>query len=336
MNILGINYIFHDTSVCIVADGELVVAIEEERLTRKKHTQEFPYHSINACLRRARLSAADIGHIAVSVQPEKMISEKLSYAARLNGSAHTFMSYEFDRCHARHVKFWSWFHSTWPTSRTQPKVHFVEHHAAHAEGSYYVSPYRRAALLSLDGWGEWTTTWLGYADESGIRPLGESVFPHSTSLFYSAATECCGFQQNYYEGKTMGLAPTGDATRFYDDVNRMIDITASGEVRLDMSWFEFEALGGRLCGEKFHRVFGSPRVGNAAIESHHRDVAAAFQLVLEEKAIALCGVLERSTDAEHLVLGGGVALNSVMNGRLLRETRFRDIYVMPGAGDNGT
>lgn len=336
MNILGLNYIFHDTSACIVADGELVVAIEEERLTRKKHTQAFPHAAIKACLKQARLSFEDIDHIAVSVQPEKRLVEKMSYAARLNGTARSFIAYEFDRPEARHIAFWSWFHECWPSSRRAPEVHFIEHHVAHAAGSYYVSPWNKAALLSVDGWGEWTTTWLGAALDSEVRTISESMFPHSLGLFYSAATEFCGFKPNYDEGKTMGLAPTGDAARFYSDVDSMVEVTRDGRLQLDMSWFAFEALGGALCSEKFYSRFGAPRRDKGPIERRHRDVAAAFQRVLEDRAISLCRVLEQSTDAEHLVVGGGVALNSVMNGRILRETRFRDLYVMPGAGDNGT
>lgn len=336
MNILGLNYIFHDTSACVVRDGELVVAVEEERLTRRKHTQSFPHESIKSCFRHAKLSYAQIDHIAVSVQPEKSFTEKLSYAARLNGRASSFIEYEFDRPEARHLAFWSWFHAHWPSEQRAPQVHFIEHHVAHAAGSYYVSPWRKAALLSMDGWGEWTTTWLGYAVESDVVRVNESFFPHSLGLFYSAATEFCGFKPNYDEGKTMGLAPTGDASRFYREVNSMVSVSRSGEVHIDLSWFDFDVPGRALCGEKFYSRFGAARKGKEPIEQRHKDIAAAFQRVLEDKAIDLCGVLEQSTDAEHLVVAGGVALNSVMNGRLLRETRFRDIYVMPGAGDNGT
>lgn len=336
MNILGINYIYHDTSACILRDGALVVAIEEERLTRKKHTQEFPHRSILACLHHARLSYADINHIAVSVEPAKWVSEKLSYAANLQGQAARFIDYEFDRLRDRHVVFWSWIHAAWPDPAHRPEIHFVEHHLSHAAGSYYVSPWRKAALLSVDGWGEWTTTWLGHAVDDDITCIGESCFPHSLGEFYSAATEFCGFRTNYDEGKTMGLAPTGNAERFYHDVSSMVEIDPSGRVSIDMSWFDYAALGGRLCGEKFISRFGRPRLANGPIEQHHKDVAATFQRVLEERVLELCDVLRRSTDAEHLVIAGGVALNSVMNGRILKEKRFRDLYVMPGAGDNGT
>jgi carbamoyltransferase len=336
MNVLGINYIFHDTAACIVSNGDLVVAIEEERLSRKKHSQEFPQAAINACLRYAKLHTNDVDHIAISVQPGKMISDKLSYAARLNGSSTSFISYEFDRLQARHLTFWSWFHRTWPSEGRCPKVHFIDHHAAHAEGSYFISPWRKAALGSIDGWGEWTTTWLGFADGFVIHRVNESVFPHSLGLFYSAATEFCGFKPNYDEGKTMGLAPTGESGHYYRDVNSMVEIGPLGQLQVDMSWFDYGALDGGLCSQKFYSRFGSPRTKTEPIAKNHRDIAAAFQRVLEEKALALCRVLEQSTDAENIVLAGGVALNSVMNGRILRETRFKDVYVMPGAGDNGT
>jgi carbamoyltransferase len=336
VNILGINYIFHDTSACIVSDGDLVAAMEEERLTRKKHTTEFPRRAIAACLRQAKLSVADIDHIAVSVQPEKMLSEKLAYAARLKAAARSFLAYEFDRPEARHITFWTWLYESWPAGQPAPEVSFIEHHIAHAAGSYFLCPWEKAALLSVDGWGEWTTTWLGTAVDLEVRKIAASVFPHSLGMFYSAATQFCGFRPNYDEGKTMGLAPTGDADRFYRDVSSMIEITPAGQVHLDMSWFAFEGLDEGLCSEKLHSRLGTPRKQRGPIEQHHKDVAAAFQRVLEEKVLALCHVLEKSTDAEHLVVSGGVALNSVMNGRLLRETRFRDLYVMPGAGDNGT
>src|SRR3569833_255433 len=183
MNVLGLNYIFHDTAACIVRDGELEVAIEEERITRRKHTQSFPAESIKACLQQARLTPDDIQLVAVSVRPEKMLSEKLRYAASLNGAAAPFLAYEFDRLRSRHLSFWSWYQATWPEPRRSPRVHFVEHHIAHAAGSYYVSPWKKAALLSVDGWGEWTTTWLGAATGLEIHKITESVFPHSLGLF---------------------------------------------------------------------------------------------------------------------------------------------------------
>ena len=337
MIILGLNYAFHDSSACIVRDNELIFAIEEERLTREKHTQKFPYEAATACLNWDEISADEIDRIAVSINPSKEISTKLAYAATLNGNYHKFIEYEFERVQKRHLAFWEWYHAIWgENGGTGPQVHFVDHHDAHVVGSHCVSPWKDSALLSIDGWGEWTTTWLGEASGTQITRISESFFPNSLGVFYSAVTEFCGFKPNYDEGKTMGLAPTGNADRFSKLVEAMVDIDEDGRVFIDQSWFNSEFQSRRLCNEKFHSHFGSPRRAREDLAPHHRDVAAAFQRVLEEKVLKIARVLEENTSAENLVFAGGVALNSVLNGRLLRETRFRDIYIMPGAGDNGT
>jgi carbamoyltransferase len=162
------------------------------------------------------------------------------------------------------------------------------------------------------------------------------MFPHSLGSFYEAATEFCGFRPNYDEGKTMGLAPFGNPDKFYDIVERIIEVTDDAQVKIDLSYFNYQNWGHRRCSDKFYQVFGQPRGRDDAFLDHHHDVAAAFQKVLEDKVLQLCHYLEQRTDAEYLVIAGGVSLNSVMNGRILRETRFKDLYVMPAAGDNGT
>ncbi|MEH6405542.1 MAG: carbamoyltransferase C-terminal domain-containing protein [Sneathiella sp.] len=337
MNILGINYIFHDSSACIVKDGELIVALEDERFTRDKHSQKFPVSAIEESLRFANMTIEEIDHIALSVNPGKNTAEKLAFASKLNGGSKTFIEYEFHRLRERHLGFWTWFHEHFPDDQAKkPEVHFIDHHLAHIAGSYFVSPWDKAALLSIDGWGEWTTTWMGVAEKSDIQCLNESVFPHSLGVFYSAATEFCGFKPNYDEGKTMGLAPMGDPMKYYNLVKDMVKISPEGQVKIDLSWFGFQTLSGKLCSDKFYEYFGPAREGNSPIDDNHKDIAAAFQLVLEEKVLEICEILGQKTNAKHLVLGGGVALNSVMNGRIIRETQFEDIYVMPGAGDNGT
>ncbi|MGN3961198.1 carbamoyltransferase family protein [Burkholderia gladioli] len=336
MNILGLNYIFHDSSACIVKDGELIAAIEDERLTGDKHTQRFPEKAIDACMRVAGLPPEEIHHIAVSFNPKKHVVTKALYATSLHRAAGSFISYEFLRIRARQKAFWSWYRKTWGKGARRPAVHFVDHHLAHIGGSYFVSPFDDAALLSVDGWGEWSTTWLGQASGHSLEKLSESFFPHSLGCFYSAATEFCGFKPNYDEGKTMGLAPCGDPDRFYEPISRLVRITENGNVEMDFSMFDFPNVTGRFCSENFHREFGAPRRRGEAFEDRHRDMAAAFQRVLEERILELCRVLEARTTSRNLVLAGGVSLNSVANGRILRETRFENIYVMPGAGDNGT
>lgn len=171
--ILGINYVFHDSSACLIRNGVIVHAVEEERLSRSKHSQDFPILAVTECLRQLEGCVEDLEHIAISVNPAKFQAEKLRYAAGLGANSAPFLTYEFDRLNERHLKFWQWFRATWPEGKNaEPKVHFVDHHEAHAVGTFLVSPWEHAALLSVDGWGEWGTTWLGHASEQvQIRTL---------------------------------------------------------------------------------------------------------------------------------------------------------------------
>lgn len=337
MNILGINYIFHDTSACIVSDGDLICALEEERFTRNKHTYEFPERSIQRSLAIAALQSSDIDHIAVSIDPWKHQLKKLTYAASLGLKSKQFIKSEFWRYRNQQQKFWHWYRRTWSDNH-RPEVHFVEHHKSHILGSYFVSPYKDAALLSLDGSGEWSTHWMGEIRNGEVKKIAESFFPHSLGSFYEAATEFCGFRPNYDEGKTMGLAPFGNADTFFEQANKLVAINETGEIEIDTQYFDFPHYGERRFNQRFIDLFGNPRLQSktAAFESHHEDVAAAFQKVLENCALAMCKILEQKTSAEYIIIAGGVALNSVMNGRIIRETRFKDAYIMPAAGDNGT
>ncbi len=336
MNILGINYFFHDSSACIVSDGDLKVAMEEERFNRRKHTYDFPHRAISQCLEFCGLDPRDIDYVAVSIAPFKDIEKKAAYSLTLGLRAKPFINHELKGIYYKQQAFWEWYTDTWGGKKNGPPVHFIEHHLSHVAGSFFVSPYEEAALLSLDGSGEWSTAMVGYARGNQIDVYGETHFPHSLGSFYESATEFCGFRPNYDEGKTMGLAPFGDPDRFYDVVAKMVDVSDDGEVRIDLSYFEYQNAGHRRIGQKFIDTFGEPRRAPDPIESHHEDVAAAFQKVLEDTVLTLCRQLERRTKARHLVVAGGVALNSVMNGRIVREIGFDDLYVMPAAGDNGT
>lgn len=335
MIILGINYFFHDTSACIVRDGELVVALEEERFSRKKHTWDFPHLAIAQSLKTAGLDPLDVDHVAVSIDPTKDWTKKVPHALGLGSRVVPFLKHELWRAFWRQREFRAWFNATWPGAK-KPRLHNVSHHVSHIAGAFFVSPFERAALLSMDGSGEWSTTWLGESNGRTFTCFSESYFPNSLGSFYEAATEFCGFKPNYDEGKTMGLAPFGDATHFYDDMAKMVAVDHEGRVTVDQSYFAFANWGAVRCGSRYRSLFGAPRVAPGPFEDRHNDVAAAAQKVLEDRILELCRVLEKRSDAEHLVIGGGVALNSVANGRILRETRFKDIYVMPAAGDNGT
>lgn len=333
MIILGINYFFHDTSACIVKDGELLFAIEEERLSRQKHTWDFPSRAIARCFAETGIQPQHIDHIAVSIRPTKDWQRKVWYAIQLGRKALPFIKHEFWHAFNKQRSFQRWLLQTFGTR--PPQVHMVDHHLAHILGSYYVSPYQDAALLSMDGSGEWSTTWLGSIIDGKVHCISESFFPHSLGSFYEAATEFCGFKPNYDEGKTMGLAPFGTPESFYPSMRNLVHITNTGEVRIDLHYFAYQNAGLTRVGEKYLATFGKPRTGKL-IEQHHEDVAAAAQETLEEAVLHMCRILEKTAQTEYLVISGGVALNSVMNGRILRETRFKDLYVMPAAGDNGT
>jgi carbamoyltransferase len=336
MVILGLNYYFHDSTACIVVDGQLIAAIEEERLNRDKHTKLFPILAIERCLQLANLQFSDIDHIAVSIQPTHNLGKKLAYGLTNIGSIRHFIRHELLHAYRRQKKFWAWYKNIYTNKELGPSVHFIPHHLAHAPGSFFVSPYQEAALLGLDGSGEWACSFLGYGKGTSIQDLGESFFPHSLGSFYESVTQFCGFRTNYDEGKTMGLAPMGDPNVFLKEVEKIVNIDASGRIQLDLSYFNFQNFGNTHLSEKFTSVFGEPRKHNGPFLKHHMDVAAAFQKVLEDKVLQICDILHDKTKADYLVISGGVSLNSVMNGRIVRESKFKDVYVMPAAGDNGT
>ncbi|MBX2837640.1 MAG: carbamoyltransferase [Gammaproteobacteria bacterium] len=335
MIILGLNYYFHDSSACIIVDGKLVVALEEERFTRIKHTREFPERSVQMCLQVAGLRADQIDHIAVSIKPTHKWLTKVGYALKKPHKASPFIKHELINGYFKQRRFKQWLADTWP-GKTKPDVSFIEHHVTHAAGSFLVSPYEEAAIMAIDGSGEWACAWLGHGQGNNVRCLNQSFFPHSLGSVYEAVTEFCGFRPNYDEGKTMGLAPLGDANHFVDKARQCVKVNDKGEIKVDLRYFSYQYWGYRRCSQLFYDTFGTPRGKDDSFEAHHQDVAAAFQQVLEECALKMAAVLRKKTTAKHLVIAGGVALNSVMNGRLLREAGFDDVYIMPAAGDNGT
>nr|WP_299341977.1 carbamoyltransferase N-terminal domain-containing protein [Allomuricauda sp.] len=335
MVILGLNYYFHDSTACILKDGDLVVAIEEERLNRDKHTTQFPELAIERCLKIANLSIDDIDHIAVSIKPTTDWTKKASYVMKHPKSFMAFTGHHLVNAYAKQRRFWLWYKRFWKKTGG-PEVHFIEHHLTHVAGTFFVSPYKKAALLGIDGSGEWATTWMGYGEGNRIEKFKEVYFPHSFGSFYETATQFCGFKPNYDEGKTMGLAPMGDHKVYADEVDKIITVKPDGDVKIDLSYFNYQHLIKNTYSEKFVNTFGLPRKKNGIFEDHHKNVAAAFQHVLENKVLQLCDILYEKTKADYLVISGGVSLNSVMNGRIVRESPFKDVYVMPAAGDNGT
>ncbi len=336
MNILGLNYFYHDSTACIVSDGKLIAAIEEERLTRRKHTTEFPKLAAKRCLDMAGLDFTDVDAVAVSIKPTLNMQDKLLYGLKHAKEAKPFLAQEVQGTRARQKSLKSWHETTWPDKSRRPRIHFVPHHLSHSAGSFLVSPYETAALLGLDGAGEWATSFLGKGEGREIECYNQSFFPHSLGSFYEAVTEYCGFRSNYDEGKTMGLAPLGDPDVFYKPVSEMVRVDDDGSIHIDLSYFSYQYWGYRRCAQKFIDTFGPARKHGEPFEDRHQNVAAAFQRVLEDRALQMCRILHKKTRCKHIVVAGGVALNSVMNGRIVRESGFDDLYVMPAAGDNGT
>jgi carbamoyltransferase len=336
MIILGLNYYFHDSTACIVVDGQLIAAIEEERLNRDKHTRAFPTLAIERCLKIANLDYSQIDHIAVSIKPMHNIGKKIIHAGFYLKSIKPFINHEFVHAYNKQKDFWKWFKRHWNKNSKAPKVSFIPHHYSHAPGSFFVSPYKTAALLGIDGSGEWATTWLGVGNDTSVQCFGESFFPHSLGSFYESVTQFCGFRTNYDEGKTMGLAPMGDATIFKKEVEKIVSVDKNGKLNIDLSYFDYQNMNWKRCAPKFFEIFGEPRKNGEAFKKHHMDVAAAFQEVLEDRVLEICDILYEKTKEDYLVISGGVSLNSVMNGRIVRESKFKDVYVMPAAGDNGT
>ncbi|MDH5512992.1 MAG: carbamoyltransferase [Gammaproteobacteria bacterium] len=333
MVILGINYFFHDSSACLLIDGRIAAVIEEERLTRRKHTSAFPVKAIQRCLEMCQLKASDIGAVAVSIKPTKDWFAKAVFGLAHITNIRPFFRHEVIRSYFTQRSFWKWYKSLWPD--VGPEIHFVPHHVSHAAGSFLVSPYETAAIMSLDGSGEWATSFLGAGEGNRVTCFQQSNFPMSLGSLYEAATEFCGFKPNYDEGKTMGLAPFGDPGVYADKVSDIVEVAQDGAIKVDLSYFSYQYWGHQRCSRRFHETFGPPRRGNDFADNH-LNVAAAFQHVLEERALELCAILRNKTSSRHLIISGGVALNSVMNGRIVRESGFEDIYVMPAAGDNGT
>lgn len=340
MVILGLNYYYHDSTACIVVDGKLIAAIEEERLNRDKHTKSFPARAIDRCLKMAGLTYQDVDHIAISIKPSHHIVKKISYwtfHTRSIKTAKAFVRNEIGHVFMKQRGFWSWYKNHWASIKKGPKVHFIPHHNCHATASFFVSPYNEAALLSIDGSGEWATTWLGYGNGNKIKVLGETYIPHSLGAFYVAATQFCGFKPYYDEGKTMGLAPFGNPNVYKEEIGKMVRVDKNGKLHFDLSYFDVPGnLSLESFSAKFYEKFGEARKPGEEFTQRHMDIAAAFQRILEDRVLEICDILYEKTKAEYLVISGGVSLNSVMNGRIVRESKFKDVYVMPAAGDNGT
>jgi carbamoyltransferase len=340
MNILGISGYYHDAAACLVRDGEIIAAAQEERFTRRKHDASFPIHAIKYCLDEALVKPQEVDYVVFYDKPflkfERLLETYLAYAPRGFKSFATSLPVWLKEKLFQKNEIISAMLDLWGKETDWSKrLLFSEHHLSHAASAFFPSPFEEAAVLTMDGVGEWTTTSLAIGKGNQLKVVKEIQFPHSIGLLYSAFTFYTGFKVNSGEYKLMGLAPYGEP-RFADLIKRhLIDIREDGSFSLDMSYFDY-VTGLRMTSPKFHDLFGAPpRQPESELTQREMDLAASIQVVTEELVIKLARAIAQETGLKNLCLAGGVALNCVANGKLLREGIFENLWIQPAAGDAG-
>ncbi len=332
--ILGISAFYHDSAAALVVDGEIVAAAQEERFTRKKHDPGFPSNAVAYCLKEAGVPAEQLSYIVFYDKPltkfDHLLETYLAFAPAGFGSfRHAMPLWLKDKLHMRGT-LRKHFHMA---SRT-PLV-FTDHHESHAASAFFPSPFESAAILTVDGVGEWSTATLGVGEGTKLRMLQQLQFPHSLGLLYSAFTYYCGFKVNSGEYKLMGLAPYGRPVYERQILDRLISLRPDGSLWMNMDYFNY-CQGLTMTNDRFHELLGGPpRDPESRLEQRHMDLAASIQKVTEEVVLRMAREAQRQTRAKNLVLAGGVALNCVANGRLLREGPFENLWIQPAAGDAG-
>ena len=337
MYILGISCYYHDASAALLKDGTIVAAAEEERFTREKHDTSFPLNAIKFCLESQGITIKDISCIGFYEKPflkfERILSQHIEMFPR---TLKTFVS-----------SLPSWINEKLRVPKTIRKklkykgdVLFIHHHLAHAASTFLVSPFEKAAVVTIDGVGEWTTTTYGYAEGNDIHLMKEIKFPHSLGLLYSTITAYLGFSVNNSEYKVMGLAPYGnmnsETNHYYKKLKQVIDIKEDGSYRLDLSYFVFHYKD-RMPSKKMCRLLDGPITKkNSKMTQRHKDIAAALQLIYEEVLFKILNQAHEVTRCDNLVLSGGCGLNSVANGKIISKTPFKKVWIQPNASDGGT
>ena len=340
MKILGISAYYHDSAACLVVDGEVVAAAQEERFTRKKHDQDFPNQAISYCLGEVGCTPEEIDYIVFYDKPflkfERLLETYLAYApSGFQSFATALPVWLKDKLFQKSV-ISNALKSLWgKNTNWTERLLFSEHHLSHAASAFFPSPFEEAAILTMDGVGEWTTTSLAIGKGNSLEVQKEIHFPHSLGLLYSAITYYTGFKVNSGEYKVMGLAPYGEPKFAQLMKDHLIDIKEDGSFALDMSYFNY-CTGLTMTNQKFDDLFGGPRrKEEALLTQREMDLAASIQAVTEEVVIKLAKGIQQATDLKNLCLAGGVALNCVANGKLLRENIFENIWIQPAAGDAG-
>jgi carbamoyltransferase len=339
MRVLGISAFYHDSAAALVEDGRVVAAVQEERFTRKKHDPSFPRHAIAYCLQEAGAKLSELDHVVFYDKPflkfERLLETYVAFAPR------GFRSFRMA------IPLWlreKLFQKSLLRDELREiaddfdstgKLLFCEHHLSHAASAFFPSPFESAAVLTMDGVGEWATTSAAMGEGSRLEMFQEIHFPHSLGLLYSALTYYTGFRVNSGEYKVMGLAPYGEPKYTQLILDNLIDLKPDGSFRLDMSYFNY-CTGLTMTNNRFAELFGEPvRAADELLTPFHMDVAASIQAVLEEAVLRMTRSLAKQTGARNLCLAGGVALNCVANGKVLRDGAFQNIWIQPAAGDAG-
>jgi carbamoyltransferase len=340
MKILGISAYYHDSAACLVVDGKVVAAAQEERFTRKKHDQAFPNHAITYCLSELGCAPEEIDYVVFYDKPflkfERLLETYLAYApAGFKSFATALPVWLRDKLFQKSMIADALKNLWGKQINWTERLLFSEHHLSHAASAFFPSPFEEAAVLTMDGVGEWTTTSLAIGKGSNLTVEKEIHFPHSLGLLYSAITYYTGFKVNSGEYKVMGLAPYGEPKYAQLIKDHLIDIKEDGSFALDMSYFNY-CTGLTMTNQKFDMLFGGPRrAEESPLTQREMDLAASIQAVTEEVVIKLAKDIVKSTGLKNLCLAGGVALNCVANGKLLRENVFENIWIQPAAGDAG-
>ena len=341
IRILGISAFYHDSAAALIEDGKIVAAAQEERFTRIKHDPAFPAQAILFCLKEANCEINDLDSIIFYDKPllkfERLLETYFAHAPRgIRSFIRAMPIWLKEKLYLktvlrREIRLLADLHK----KAKLPQLLFSEHHLSHAGSAFFPSPYEEAAVLCLDGVGEWATSSAWQGNGNQLSPLWEIQFPHSLGLLYSAFTYYAGFKVNSGEYKLMGLAPFGEP-KYVDDIfNHLIDVKDDGSFTLNMSYFDF-AVGSRMTNDKFHRLFaGLPRTSESEISQKEMDIARSIQVVTEEIVLKIVHHLATLTTSKNLCLAGGVALNCVANGRILREGPFENVWIQPAAGDAG-
>ena len=340
MIILGISAYYHDSACCLIKNGEIISAIQEERLTRKKHDASFPIKSINLCLKEAKISHSEIDYVVFYDKPflkfERLLETYFAFAPKGFKSFLSSMPIWLkEKLFQKKLIIKELKNAFGKKTVWNNKLLFTEHHLSHAASAFFSSPYDKAAILTMDGVGEWTTTSVAIGHNNKINILKEINFPHSLGLLYSAFTFFTGFKINSGEYKLMGLAPYGKPIYAQIIKDKLVNIKEDGSFKLNMNYFDY-CTGTTMTNNKFNKLFdGPPRKPESKLTIREMNIAASIQYVIEEIIIKIVKSIKKETQLDSLCLAGGVALNCVANGKLIKEKIFKNIWIQPASGDAG-